>query len=133
MISAAQDSEITAAARASCKCGRAANRRICQTAALAPFLLIFAFAASHAEEVAYPSSSCPSAASNRRKNAACAAVSLDCKSLSEVSTSPTAAVCRSSAAGELRKSSPAPAICSASAALPGTWSAVAHILDHLLA
>jgi hypothetical protein len=73
-ISRAQDSEISPRASAPCRRAWRPSRRICPTAALASLPVILLIAASRADDVPSPSASCPSAASNRRRNRAKAGV-----------------------------------------------------------
>jgi hypothetical protein len=85
-----QDGGIASAAIASASRGCRARMRICATAALASLAFSRVIAASHAEEVPYPSALCASAASNRRENPACAAVSFARSSPREAATPPGA-------------------------------------------
>jgi len=71
-------------------------------AALASFREIRVLAASHADDDLYPSASCASAASNRRRNSVCAAASFAWISPSATSTSPHAAPSKTAASGAFR-------------------------------
>jgi hypothetical protein len=102
MISAAQEAEIRPAASASARQACSVSCRIRRTAAFASAPVSCVLAASHADEVPYPSASWASQASNRRRNAACAAVAFALMTPSAARTSPAAAACNSAAAGELR-------------------------------
>ena len=98
----AHDLEMSLAAKAAAISGWARSSRISRIFALASGRVTSVIAISHAAELPYPSESCASAASNRARTDACAAVNFASISASDRSTVPHAAASSSPAPGPLR-------------------------------
>ena len=94
-IASAHDLEMPASARASAILGWSRSSRIRRTLRLASGGVMSAIAASQEADVPYPSESCASAASNRPRTDACAAVNFASISPSDRSTAPQEAASRS--------------------------------------